>query len=162
MSFRFKTFISLMTVVLVLAGCGGGAGSANMPYEPDTPAPDPHVGRFISDHGEMSFNGDGVSVEIDFDEELSALAGLPSGKQECKYTFLSGNLPPVGSVDVRYDVAHELRISTESISVVIPLGLASDDGSTASVGTNLVTSERIPFLFDIDGKNMTILFEKTN
>ena len=45
---------------------------------------------------------------------------------------------------------------------MIPLGLASDDGSTASVGTNVVTSERIPFLFDIDGKNMTILFEKTN
>ena len=67
MSKKLITFVSLTAFVFILAGCG--AGSANMPYEPDTPAPDPHVGKFVSDHGEMSFNGDGISVEIDFDDE---------------------------------------------------------------------------------------------
>ncbi|MBP3197731.1 MAG: hypothetical protein J6N21_12105 [Butyrivibrio sp.] len=160
MSKKLITFVSLTAFVFILAGCG--AGSANMPYEPDTPAPDPHVGKFVSDHGEMSFNGDGISVEIDFDDELSALTGLPSGKQEGNYAFLSGNLPPAGSVEIRYDVAHEIRISTSDVSTVLELGIAAEDGSTATVGTNVVTSERIPLLFEIEGRNVTILFEKSN
>ena len=132
----------------------------NYPYEPDTPAPDPHDGNFVSEHGTMRFNGDGVSIVIDFDEELSALLELPSGQHEGQYVFLSGNLPPHGSFDVRYDIAHELRISVGDVSTTVDLGLASKDGSTAEVGVNTVTDRRIPLLFRRDGKSFTVIFEK--
>ncbi|MBR1669611.1 MAG: zinc ribbon domain-containing protein [Butyrivibrio sp.] len=144
---------------VLLTGCVG-AGSPNMPYELDTPAPHDHEGRFVSEHGSMTFNGDGTSITIDFDEALADLTDLPSGEQEGEYVFLSGDLPPVGSMDVRYDVAHEMRISVGDVSSVIRVGVASDDGNTATVGTGMVTPERIPLLFDIDGKNVTYMFEK--
>ncbi|MBQ2658944.1 MAG: hypothetical protein IJF87_10310 [Erysipelotrichaceae bacterium] len=132
----------------------------NYPYEPDTPAPDPHDGTFVSQHGTMTFNGDGESLVFNFDEELAGLAGLPAGEQNGTYVFLSGDLPPHGSVDVRYDIAHEWRISLGDTSVVIDLGLASKDGSTAQVGVDMVTDTRIPMLFQKDGKFFSVIFEK--
>lgn len=132
----------------------------NYPYEPDTPAPDPHDGTFVSQHGKMTFNGDGESLVFNFDEELAELAGLPVGEQTGTYVFLSGNLPPHGSIDVRYDIAHEWQISLDDTSVVIDLGEASADGSTASVGINTVTDTRIPLLFKKNGKFFNVIFEK--
>ena len=132
----------------------------NYPYEPDTPVPDPHEGTFVSEHGTMVFNGDGESLVFDFDEELAELSGLPAGEQKGTYVFLSGDLPPHGSVDVRYDIAHEWRISLEDSSAVIDLGLASQDGSTAQVGVDIVTDTRIPMLFQKDGKFFSVIFEK--
>ena len=132
----------------------------NYPYEPDTPAPDPHEGRFVSEHGTMTFNGDGESVVFDFDEELAGLTGLPAGEQNGTYVFLSGNLPPHGSIDVRYDIAHELQISTGDISVTVDLGLAAEDGSTAQVGVGIVTDTRIPLLFRKDSGSFSVIFEK--
>ncbi|MBR5754491.1 MAG: hypothetical protein IKX97_01530, partial [Erysipelotrichaceae bacterium] len=76
----------------------------NYPYEPDTPAPDPHTGTFVSEYGTMTFNGDGKTVVLDIDGELAGLAGLPEGKNEGTYIFLSGDLPPHGSMEIRYDV----------------------------------------------------------
>ena len=149
----------LLLAVTMLTGCVG-AGSPNMPYEPDTPAPDPHNGLFVSDHGTMEFNGDGKSVTTDFDSELSALLGLPEGKQELTYVFLSGDLPSGGSVDCRYDVAHELRLSTADTSVVVDMALIGEDGVTVTKGTNHVTPERIPMFFREDGKILNVIFTK--
>ena len=132
----------------------------NYPYEPDTPVPDPHTGLFVSEHGTMEFNGDGESILTDFDEELAELTGLPSGKQEGTYVFLSGNLPPHGSFDVRYDIAHEMNITIGDISVTIDAGIASEDGKTGTVGVNMVTPDRIPMLFRKDGKVFDVIFEK--
>ncbi len=132
----------------------------NYPYEPDTPAPDPHEGTFISEHGTMTFNGDGETLVYDFDEELAELTGLPSGEHAGTYVFLSGDLPPHGSIDVRYDIAHEWKIETDGISAVIRLGLAAQDGSTATVGVGIVTDTTIPFLFQKDGKSFNVIFEK--
>lgn len=132
----------------------------NYPYEPDTPTPDPHDGTFVSEHGKMTFNGDGKTLSYDFDKELADLCNLPEGKHEGTYVFLSGNLPPHGSIDVRYDIAHEWRIETENTSSVIRLGLASEDGKTGTVGVNMVTESRIPFLLDIDDGVVSVVFEK--
>ena len=163
-----KTIIICVLVLLALiAGVvfylnrasGPGNQLDNYPYEPDTPAPDPHEGVFVSKHGKMTFNGDGKTVVYDFDEELSKLCGLPSGEHEGTYVFLSGDLPPHGSIDVRYDIAHEWEIRVNDVSSVIQLGLASADGKTASVGLNVVTENRIPLLFKGD-KFETITFEK--
>ena len=150
----------IMCTALCVSGCSGtNPNPGNMPYEPDTPAPDPHDGVFESEHGTMTFNGDGETVIIDFDAELSEKTGLPEGEQEGTYVFLSGNLPPNGSVDVRYDVAHEVSITIGDTTSVIPLGIASEDGNSATAGFDMVTPKRIPFLFDED-KFVNVIFEK--
>ncbi len=153
-----KSIVALVLSVMFLTGCVG-AGSPNMPYEPDTPAPDPHNGVFVSDHGTMEFNGDDKTVIADFDSELAELLGLPEGKQELTYVFLSGDLPPGGSVDVRYDVAHELRLSTEDASVVVDMALVHEDGSV-TLGINTVTPERIPMYFRTDEGPLNVIFYK--
>ena len=114
----------------------------------------------MSDHGTMTFSGEGKSVVIDFDEELTRLTGLPKGKHEGTYVFLSGNLPPNGSFPVRYDIAHEMQIKTGKRSVEIDMGLASEDGKSGQVGVNVVTPERIPMLFHEDGRFFSVVFEK--
>ncbi len=153
----------ILFVSLLFAGCESGGGSTvldNYPYEPDTPVPDAHSGIFVSDHGNMTFDGDGESILLNFDAELAELAGFPEGEQKGTYCFLSGNLPPHGSFPVRYDIAHEMQINLEDLSVVIDMGLASEDGSSGSVGAGIVTSERIPMLFRNESGFFSIIFEK--
>ena len=151
-----------LAVLLLCTGCFSGARPDNIPYEPDTPAPAAHEGVFTSEHGSMRFNGDGESVVIDFDRELAALTGLPEGEHTGTYVFLSGNLPPHGSMPVRYDIAHELRITVGEQSAVIDIGLAAADGKTGQVGVNVVTPERIPMLFHENGQFFHIAFLKEN
>jgi len=151
--------IRLLTAALMLAlsglfmGCGGKGDpftNKNMPYEPDTPAPESHEGVFVSDHGTMTFSGDGKSVVINFDKELSECLGLPEGGQEAEYVFMSGYLPPHGNVPVRYDVAHTLMITAgqgdSSASALIDIG-EYKDGSFYT-GTNCTTADRITFFID--------------
>lgn len=152
--------VLLFAALFLLTGCSRPvSGPDNYPYEPDAPAPAAHVGTFISSHGTMKYNGEGESVAIDFDRELAELTGLPEGPWEGTYAFLSGDLPPHGSVPVRYDIAHEMRITVGGQSAVIDLGLASEDGRTGQVGVNMVTPERIPMLFSGDSF-FTVEFRK--
>ena len=153
-------FAIFMVMAVLLTGCLGTGTTANMPYEPDTPAPPEHNGTFVSEHGTMTFNGDGQSVKVDFDDYLTELIGLSESSFDGEYAFLSGYLPPAGSVEVRYDVAHELELRNGEERFVVQVGMASEDGSTATVGTGMVTQERIPLLFEIDDKNVTVVFEK--
>jgi len=152
--------LALLLAALLLAGCGGGQNPGNAPYEPDTPAPAPHDGVFVSPHGALTFNGDGESLALELDAALADRTGLPAGYCAGTYVFLSGELPPNGSVPVRYDAAHEIRVTVGEQTAVLALGLASEDGKTASVGVGVVTAEHIPLLFFEDGKNETVLFEK--
>ena len=152
--------IVLLAIALIVYNAShSGESLDNYPYEPDTPAPQPHDGNFVSEHGRMAFNGDGETVIIDFDAELAELTGLPEGEQSASYAFLSGDLPPHGSMEIRYDVAHELRITLGDNSVVLDLGLASGDGSSAQSGVGTVTEERIPLLFRTE-KFFTVNFVK--
>ena len=156
-----KHILLVLATLLLCGGCHAQVPRPeNRPWEPDTPVPAPHDGIFRSDHGTMRFNGDGESVEIDFDAELAALAGLPKGARKGTYEFLSGELPPHGSLPVRYDVAHELRISTGWRSSVLKLGLAQEDGKSFRSGTGTVTGTRIPLVFSADDRFLTILFLK--
>lgn len=142
-------FIILLLCVGVLASCGDlddiGGQPDNMPYVPDTPAPDPHNGIFVSDHGTMEFNGDGKTVICNFDETAAKVTGLPEGEYEAEYSFMTGELPPWGSMPTRYDVAHELRITVGSESVTIDIGVV--DNGSASTGTNCTTENRITFIY---------------
>ena len=154
-------FALLLSAALLLTACSVlDPKPDNMPYEPPTPAPAAHDGSFVSEHGSMRFHGDGESVVIDFDEELAELTGLPAGEHDASYVFLSGVLPPHGSMPVRYDVAHELRLTVGETSVVIDMGLVSEDGRTASVGVDVVTPERIPMLFRGDSYTNIIFYKE--
>ena len=155
-----RALSALLLVLLLLSGCAGG-GKENYPAEPDTPAPDPHRGTFVSEHGSLTFNGDGTSVVLDLDDVLAGLTGLPEGESEGTYDFLSGDLPPQGSFPVRYDIAHEMRITVGGSSAVIGIGIASADGSSAQAGWYTVTPDRIPLLFEQDGKNFTVTFSRS-
>ena len=137
---------ALIAAAFLICACSG-SNNGNYPYEPDTPAPPTHEGTFVSEHGTMEFNGDGEQIVIDFDTDLAALTGLPEGRLHGTYVFLSGDLPPNGSFPVRYDIAHEMRITVDEQSAVIDMGIASEDGKTGQVGVNVVTPERIPMLF---------------
>ena len=154
-----KAGLLLAVLVLLITCTACGWEPDNIPYEPDTPEPAPHDGLFVSEHGTMTFSGDGESVVIDFDEELAELVGLPAGEQEGTYVFLSGDLPPHGSMPSRYDVAHELQITVGEQSAVIDVGLAAEDGKTAASGTGIVTPARIPMLFHNDSF-FSVVFQK--
>lgn len=136
----------------------------NYPYEPDTPKPEPHNGTFVSDYGTMVFNGDGESVTITVSKELSELTGLPEGEHEGSYVFLSGDLPPHGSMPIRYDAAHEFELTVndhgEDMTIVFDAGIAAQDGSTGSVGIGIVKEDMIPLLFHVDGRFFDIRFVK--
>ncbi|MBQ6430361.1 MAG: hypothetical protein IJJ99_00575 [Oscillospiraceae bacterium] len=151
-----KTIVLLFAALLCLSLCA--CVHENVPYEPETPPPAAHAGVFASAHGTMTFSGDGESVVIDFDADLAELTGLPEGEHAGTYVFLSGELPPNGSVPIRYDAAHELKLTVDGQSAVIELGLAAEDGKSAQSGVNTVTPERIPLLFFDDG-SFSVVFE---
>ena len=130
----------------------------NYPAVPDTPEPEPHKGLFMSSYGSMEFNGNGTSVLLDLSPEFSELSGLPVGRTEGNYAFLSGDLPPQKSFEIRYDAAHEMRITAGEDSVVIDLGIVTADGAV-QIGLQTVTPERIPLVLFKDDKPVGIIFE---
>ena len=161
-----KTVWKIMSLIilLLLCCCRGPDHDGNFPYEPDTPAPDPHEGVFVSEWGKMVFNGDGESITITVGPELAKLFAIPEGEYSGKYVFLSGDLPPNGSFPIRYDVAHELQLDLdvdgEAYSKVFDVGIAADDGSSGTVGVDVVTPERIPLLFRDDSHFYDVIFIK--
>ena len=66
----------------LFAGCGG-----DRPPTADAPEPPAHNGVFRSDVGTLTFNGDGESITVCFEDGFAAEAGLPGGKCEGTYTF---------------------------------------------------------------------------
>lgn len=150
--------VLLAAVIFYMLFVRSPRDNGNYPAVPDTPAPAPHSGLFVSDHGSLEFNGDGSTVIIDLDPELAELSGLPEGKQEGTYTFLSGNLPPHGSFDIRYDAAHELRITVGENSSVIRIGTVTE-GGTVQVALQMVTPESIPIVVFKEEKPVGIVFE---
>lgn len=161
-----KRIIGIIAAVFIIAASGfiflliSQQTHENRPYDPGTPAPEPHSGLFVSGYGTMEFSGDGKSIVIDFSPELAELTGLPEGRSEGTYDFLSGDLPPHGSVPVRYDTAHEMRIAVGDAAAVIDMGTASEDGKTGHTGVNTVTPETIPMLFRNDSGFFEVTFTK--
>ena len=139
----------------------------NIPYEPDTPAPAPHEGTFVSPHGTMEFNGDGETVLLDFDGDLAQRLGLPTGEQAASYAFRSGNLPPHGYVDIRYDAAMTFWLTVgegdDAVTVMVNAG-KYEDGHFYT-GTNCITADRITLFVDRtdgDGDWEPVDFVKTS
>ena len=151
-----RKLILILAALALLCGCV----HENKPYDPGTPAPAAHDGLFTSEHGSLRFNGDGMTVTIDFDEELAKLTGLPAGETEGRYVFLSGDLPPHGRVEVRYDTAFELKLSAGETSAVVELGEPSQDGKSWHSFLGMVTPEKIPLVVRSDAESIFVVFVK--
>ena len=67
---------------LLLSGCG-----KDQPPQADTPEPPPHDGVFQSACGTLTFNGDGESVAVQFEDEFARQAALPQGARQGTYAF---------------------------------------------------------------------------
>ena len=63
-------------------------------------------------------------------------------------------------IPVRYDTAHELKITIGEQSAVIEIGIAAADGSSAQTGKDTVTPDRIPMLFHENGRFLDVIFVK--
>lgn len=162
---RLRRIIAALLCLIALAAAGliiylRMGYHRNDPPDPGTPEPDPHKGTFSCEYGSMTFSGDGKSIEITVSADLAGLTGLPEGDSKGTYTFLSGDLPPHGSVDVRYDVAHELEINAGGTAVVLQLGIASADGKNYSIGWYTVKEDSIPVVLQVNGKYITADFKK--
>lgn len=70
------------TAISLLTGCAN-----EQPPAADSPEPPAHSGKFVSEYGSMTFNGDGESVTIDFLPELAEATGLPTGAANGQYVF---------------------------------------------------------------------------
>ena len=78
-----KTVILLAAAaVVLLTGC-----ATEQPPTADSPEPPAHIGKFVSEYGSMTFNGDGESITIDFLPELADATGLPTGVADGQYVF---------------------------------------------------------------------------
>lgn len=155
-----KKLLLIPAVLALLCVCLCGCVHENKPYDPGTPEPAAHEGLFTSEHGSLRFSGDGKTVTIDFDGELAGLTGLPAGETAGSYAFLSGDLPPHGSVPVRYDTAYELKLTAGETSVTVGLGEPSQDGKSRVASLGMVTPEKIPLAFRGDGETIFVVFEK--
>lgn len=156
--------ILILLIVIFLSSCAQNVNPGNYPKEPDGPEPEAHNGVFVSEYGVMTFNGDGKSITIDIQTDLARLFELEEGEYIGTYVFLSGLLPPNGSFPIRYDAAHELEIKLDDhgkeYDRVFTVGIAADDGSSGSVGLNVVTEDKIPLLFVEEGHYFNVTFEK--
>ena len=162
---RRRRIIAAVLCLMILAAAGAvivirNSLHRNEPPDPGTPEPDPHDGVFACDHGTMTFNGDGKSIELSLSADFARVTGLPEGVSSGTYAFLSGDLPPHGSVETRYDVAHELKITAGGTTVVLQIGVASADGKNYTVGWFTVTESSIPVVVEVEGKYVTEDFKK--
>ena len=112
----------------------------------------------------MVFNGDGETVQIDFDEELAKFLGLPAGHQTATYTFYTGNLPPHGYVPTRYDAAMMLGLTIgegeDTVSTMVEVG-EYKEGQFLS-GTNCTTADRITLNIETsEGERESVDFLKS-
>ena len=143
-------------LLLGLCGCGGGKPGddgfvdLNYPYEPDTPVPPPHEGRFVSGHGTMTFNGDGKTVLLDLDGELARRLGLPEGEQAASYEFRSGDLAPHGYIPIRYAAAMTfwLTVGQGGDAVTVKIDAGKYEDGNFYTGTNCITADRITLFVD--------------
>ena len=99
---RIKAVLGCLILLsaIVLTGCG-----RDLPPGDGTDPPPALDGTYVSEHGSLTFNGDGRSVTLEIGEELAASSGLPEGTSEGTYVFLFRN------EECRYDKAEMFRIT---------------------------------------------------
>lgn len=94
-----KTVILIAAAIALLTGC-----ATEQPPPADSPEPPTHSGKFVSEYGSMTFNGDGESITICFEDSFAAESGFPCGECEGTYAF------KFHQKTYRYDKAEYLNI----------------------------------------------------
>ena len=160
----------LVFIILCVSACGGGeSGKKSDGFDPsdfelddlegidltdldlddfvldgppnyDLPHVEPHDGIFKNDHGSMTFNGDGKSVTIEFDDLIARDTGLPPGKHDAEYYFFLP-LAPAGYA-CEYNEAHEMHFIIDGANYMVCVGEHTKDGSFTT-GVNTTTADRI-------------------
>ena len=93
----------LASILLAAVVCACGT-SYDGPPKGNGPEPEPLIGVFSGDSGKMTFNGDGVTVEVSLTGEAAALC--PEGTMKYAFTYGARGL-------CRYDVADRLTLSID-------------------------------------------------
>ena len=125
---------------MVLCSACAASRPDNYPFEPDKPAPAPHDGLFSSEHGTISFNGDGESITFDFTPELQEATGLPGGEQNGSYVFLFQHK------QWRYDKAERFRIAVSNVSYDFINDFTVTDENTIALQSPFNGEETILFI----------------
>ena len=94
-----KTVILIAAAIVLLTGC-----ATEQPPPADSPEPPAHSGKFVSEYGSMTFNGDGESITICFEDSFATESGFPCGECEGTYAF------KFHQKTYRYDKAEYLNI----------------------------------------------------
>ncbi len=129
-------------------------------FHEDVPLPENHNGTFVNEkYGSFTFNGDGESIVLDLTEEFAEATGLPAGKSEGRYAFMSSWPPHI--TEWRYDYAHEFWIIIGEEDEVIFGNISREDGSA-----EIRTDEEHIALYDNFGFAETLgeeeyIFEKS-
>ena len=129
----------LISIMVLCSACAASRPD-NYPFEPDKPAPAPHDGLFSSEHGTISFNGDGESITFDFTPELQEATGLPGGEQNGSYVFLFQHK------QWRYDKAERFRIAVSNVSYDFINDFTVTDENTIALQSPFNGEETILFI----------------
>ena len=123
--------------IALLTGC-----VTEQPPAADSPEPPAHSGKFVSEYGSMTFNGDGESVTIDFLPELTKATGLPTGAADSQYvfTFQQGMY--------RYDKADGFELIIGECSYSFLNNFQETNENIISVTSPIATNETLQFIKD--------------
>lgn len=73
----FAIIMASVMLAVMLTGCGTSS---------DTPELKNHNGKYVSEYGSLTFNGDGKSVIVDFSPELLKVTGLSNGEGTYRFS----------------------------------------------------------------------------
>ena len=124
-------------VIALLTGC-----ATEQPPAADSPEPPAHSGKFVSEYGSMTFNGDGESVTIDFLPELAEATGLPTGAADGQYVFTCQQRM------YRYDKADGFELIIGECSYSFLNNFQETNENIISVASPVAANETLQFIKD--------------
>ncbi len=96
------TFAAALLIAALMTGC-----AKDRPPDDGTPSPEPLNGVFSGEYGELTFNGDGKSIELNVSGEFARLSGMTGGESAGTYVFLFHN------ESWRRDMAEYFRVTID-------------------------------------------------
>lgn len=133
-----KSLVLLCLALLSIAFFSGCSGDE--PPAVDTSEPHAHNGVFQSEVGTLTFNGDGASVTVCFDDDFAAEAGFPIGECEGTYVF------KFQQKAYRYDKAEYLCIYIGEKEILLQNIFGETNENIISVTSPVAAKEKLQFI----------------
>lgn len=124
-----------LVLLTPLFGCNG-----NQPPPVDTSEPPAHNGVFRSEVGTLTFNGDGESVTVCFEDGFATEAGFPLGNCEGTYVF------KFQQKAYRYDKAEYLSIYIGEKAFRLRNHFQETNENVISVTSPVAANETLQFI----------------